>query len=384
MSISFVQPNKDYTVVSVESTDYERADGRHLSRIAWENSRSPEDETPITDIMTIDAPVNELPSLTLHVTCTIFERELFACMRDHVLWARTSRVDDPFNWRIPSSLMHRREKLNDMMAEMKREKEDGFHQDRFRQWMPMGNLTSFTTRLSIRSLVKLIQYLEHLSGLSEEWSNLAVTAMSLREAYSLTAPSYAPSIDTLTKSYFKVDFSPAPQPRDTDEVEVTRFYDTLTVRAQMPFALRAQLIRHRTVMVIDNLTEICSDLSTPIRTHMDVQVAAPTHIWKALVSKRQCWLAQYDIWSQLIGPISDTLGLSENSLPCHDRTCPYAGDADLRLADKDPGPPCPMYSMLSGRKMRPDQFEAAQQYGKDRPEYWQRIIVNCSSRGVKS
>ena len=74
---------------------------KNLSRIAWELSRSPDDATPLDTILSIDAPVNEIPSVVLSIECTILEREIFASFRDHVMWARTSRVDAPENFEIP-------------------------------------------------------------------------------------------------------------------------------------------------------------------------------------------------------------------------------------------------------------------------------------------
>ena len=46
----------------------------HLSRVAWDLSRSPDDPTPLNKILSIDAPVNEIPSMVLNIECTILER----------------------------------------------------------------------------------------------------------------------------------------------------------------------------------------------------------------------------------------------------------------------------------------------------------------------
>ena len=79
--------------LEIISSNLENYDNIHLSRIAWELSRSPDDTTPLDTILSIDAPVNEVPSVVLSVQCTILEREIIASFRDRVMWARTSRVE---------------------------------------------------------------------------------------------------------------------------------------------------------------------------------------------------------------------------------------------------------------------------------------------------
>ena len=43
------------------------SDKKHLSRVAWEFSRTPDDSTPLDTILSIDAPVNEIPSVVMSV-----------------------------------------------------------------------------------------------------------------------------------------------------------------------------------------------------------------------------------------------------------------------------------------------------------------------------
>ena len=50
----------DRYVLKTSSTDKSY---KHLAREAWELSRSKDDETPLNRILSIDAPVNEIPSL---------------------------------------------------------------------------------------------------------------------------------------------------------------------------------------------------------------------------------------------------------------------------------------------------------------------------------
>ena len=57
--------------IKIISDDRVSSEDKHLSRIAWELSRSPDDTTPLDTILSIDAPVNEVPSVVMSVECTI-------------------------------------------------------------------------------------------------------------------------------------------------------------------------------------------------------------------------------------------------------------------------------------------------------------------------
>src|SRR3970040_2386043 len=68
---------------------------------AWEISRPGECSEDVLKILAIDAPINDIPCSVLHIKSSIAEREVFASARDHVMWAKTSRVSDPTEWGIP-------------------------------------------------------------------------------------------------------------------------------------------------------------------------------------------------------------------------------------------------------------------------------------------
>ena len=113
--------------------------GKNLSRVAWELSRSPDDTTPLDTILSIDAPVNEIPSIVMSIECTILEREIFASFRDHVMWARTSRVDAPSEFDVPEYFKYS-EVMDDVVMLKERIKTDmdaGIIQDEYRMHMPV-------------------------------------------------------------------------------------------------------------------------------------------------------------------------------------------------------------------------------------------------------
>ena len=61
--------------IEIISDDRLDSSQKNLSRVAWELSRSPDDKTPLDTILSIDAPVNEVPSIVMSVECTILERD---------------------------------------------------------------------------------------------------------------------------------------------------------------------------------------------------------------------------------------------------------------------------------------------------------------------
>ena len=69
---------------------------------AWLLSRDIKEDYNIESIVKVDAPVMEMPSALLNFeNFTILEREIICSLRNHVVWARTSRVDDPRNFSVP-------------------------------------------------------------------------------------------------------------------------------------------------------------------------------------------------------------------------------------------------------------------------------------------
>ena len=139
------------------------AEKKHIARLCWELSRSPDDETPLDTILSIDAPVNEIPSYVLNIECTILEREIFASFRDHVMWARTSRVDSPSDFTTFSYFDRYKHHLEFIRSSIDKKVRLGIIQDEYRMLIPLCSNTSFSTRISWRGLIKIYKFYEHLS-----------------------------------------------------------------------------------------------------------------------------------------------------------------------------------------------------------------------------
>ena len=338
--------------------------GKNLSRVAWELSRSPDDTTPLDTILSIDAPVNEIPSVVMSVQCTILEREIFASFRDHVMWARTSRVDAPSEFVVPEyfQLSEDNETILLLKQKIKADMDAGIIQDEYRLHMPISAITSFTTRLSWRGLVKIYKLYEHLATINEYF---VIGKTELNNKFQLHK--YA-------GNYSYVD--PIPMLKEHEKTSGV-IGPIVTVCQEMTIGLRAQVVRHRNYTIKDNLMEIIKSEDCWTRTLGDkitISISAEIDFWKTVVNKRQCWIAQYGIWKDIIIAAQEYISVSEQDLPCNKGFCPYTRDAELRHTDDDPGAPCPIHSDLTSTPIAQKYMDMVRIEASYRPAFWQKHI----------
>ena len=338
--------------------------GKNLSRVAWELSRSPDDTTPLDTILSIDAPVNEIPSVVMSVQCTILEREIFASFRDHVMWARTSRVDAPSEFVVPEyfQLSEENDKIILLKEKIKADMDAGIIQDEYRLHMPISAITSFTTRLSWRGLVKIYKLYQQLAKINEYF---IVGKTELNNKFQLHK--YA-------GNYSYVD--PIPMLKENERKSGV-IGPIVTVCQEMTIGLRAQVVRHRNYTIKDNLMEIIKSEDCWTRTLGDkitISISAEIEFWKTVVNKRQCWIAQYGIWKDIIIAAQEYISISEQDLPCNKGFCPYTRDAELRHTDDDPGAPCPIHSDLTSTPIDQKYMDMVRIEASYRPAFWQKHI----------
>tara|TARA_R100001224_G_scaffold58986_2_gene34931 strand:- start:1219 stop:2304 length:1086 start_codon:yes stop_codon:yes gene_type:complete len=346
-----------------EDTEHQGARKTHLSRHCWELSRSPDDTTPLETILSIDAPVNEIPSFVIGVECTILEREIFASFRDHVMWARTSRVDNPSQFQAPDFFENQyKHDLAAIRDKIFFEISKGVIQDEYRMLIPLCSLTSFSTRLSWRGLIKLYKMYEHLAEM-DGYFNIGLNA--LEEKFKLSK---------FAKNYSFADVLP---PLEKENCISERSGPMVTIFQEMPIGLRAQVVRHRNFTIHDNLKDIINQEDFWIKTIGDpmlVSISASAEFWKTVVNKRQCWIAQYGIWSEIIQEAQMFLDIDENDLPCFDGFCPYTRDAEIRHTDDDPGAPCPIHSNLTNTPVQEKYLKSIEIEASYRPNFWKKHI----------
>lgn len=343
--------------------------GSMLSACAgWLGSRSLEEAASADQIARIDASVNELPTCLLYFRdLMILERELFVTPRNHVIWARTSRVDDPRAFTVPKSFA--RDDHHNVKRIMHNLAGDGVHQDQWRMLLPLCAQTSWTARLTFRDGVRMVRYFmdvaSYVGPVNALLSNRLVETAAdlertLQEAFTLLPGTVANAV---------MDFKAIPVAPLFDDLsgEVRKQHGPFTALGMwLPIATRAQLVRHREITIADNFVRLLAQGNSHqlnIGARIYVHAAALTSTWRTVLGKRTCWMAQADLWA----PIATLFGNGIEGLPCAGGQCPYAEDAKLRLAGQDPGAPCPRYSNLTATPMNDTQWEDAMREAKAKP-----------------
>lgn len=289
-------------------------------------------ETPMEKVIEVDAPVNEFPDVILCITSTIIEREIIASMRDHTMWAQTSRVENPLEFRVEDSLMS--EYVRDQRINMRARAAQGMNQDHYRLQTPLVAETTYCVKINLRSLVKLKQYFERLGF--ESSSDCLGQVLNHMDAGHLI--------------YHEVDL--LHQVVYSDMSGMAGSCVSLSIKA--PFSLRTHLIRHRNLFVRDEMLHWIisgSWMKLCLADEMHLTISADESVWRDIASKRSCWLAHYGLWGPLLRELNDVTGLDTGMLPCSEGKCLYVGDNDLRIAGKDPNPPCPRYYQLKDMKV---------------------------------
>ena len=358
---------------------------------AWRLSR-PNDQTPnLADVLKMDTPVNEFCSLTFEMHAPIIVRELITGLRDHVVWAQSSRVEDLDNWTIWDGAVRGNDKnrleINSLRFYMDVLKTKGAHQDEFRMALPLGFMTKFTFRMSLRRFVGTFNAMET----EIKYPELISTVLN---ALIIEIP-YEGSLKEVVVA--RANYKPPEFYLDTSETFTTGVIgDHVAFTAQIPFALRAQLVRHRATIVKSNMRGLLRQnaMAYPISRLINCQILMDIGHAKNLLTERACWIAQSDLWEGIARPLRAALvaggalpnptgGEGAPSLPCDAAgACPYVRDNELRLAGRDPAPPCPRAARLANAPLSMPHAGKATQYAHGRPYrvFWLNEIVKLGGR----
>jgi len=352
----------------------------HLSSIAWVNSRPAEDIDTLDHEMVkqLDLPVNEFTGAFLFVQSTILEREFFTSMRNHVMWAQTSRVQNILEFKMPEWIGDYENEYfqlvrNEMIESSKTER-----QDDFRMSLPIMSITKYNLRISVREIIHIISFLRSMQE-SGDYNHLKIMISEFISEMEMVASSLGYPSEAIDYSKFKK----ADIFREIENNEEGTIGDVVVVSASISFSLRAQLIRHRGILIQDNMMSMMKNNSIIFAnqsTIFDVKIICSKKDAIQIIRNRSCWVAQYNLWSPLINKIENMLNLGSSSLPCHDGSCPFEKDAELRLTQKDPNAPCPIHARITGAKLKESHIhEMTMQWKKDeRPMFWRSEIMAVS------
>ncbi|QSM00782.1 hypothetical protein YerA41_081 [Yersinia phage YerA41] len=365
-------------------------DWRQMVSAAWLYSRPflKEDEVDFNQILKIDTPVSEIPGVVVEMYVPILFREILCNSRDHVAWAQTSRNTDLIsNWHVLNNLgLTDTTIVSNLFSKMVEESKNST-QDDYRKDLPLSYMTGMTMRLSLRTLFKLIKYFQHLKN---TYPSVEMASHQMVEELTKIVESLGIDLSVL-KNIKMQDFVPEMK---HNPIEMSSVYSSnhTIIKVEIPISLRAQLIRHRVISVVDNLLDIIKSdrvWSLPISTIMQVEISASNSIWKSLVGKRIGWIAQSDLWS----PITEAIirgGNVEDFMMDLSEGYPYAGDNWERIKGTDPGVPDPIHVLeLSDDEFKQwiteDMINRMYQYVIDtnRPsKYWNGIIDQVKDRFI--
>jgi len=359
-----------------------------IIKSAWMTSRPKVSEIYYLEVLSIDTPVSELGGIVVELEVPIIVREIICSPRDHIVWAQTSRVQDLHNWTVPDTISAADLKScitqNDIMLDKKKK---GVPQDTYRQELPLSYLTKFTARISLRTWMKYVLFFQRIRDQAPEstkdfWHDVyKMFYDGLKEItehfFNFTDMEY----NVLLSKIKMIDYLPRIKNEDIDESIATS--NEIAIRVTAPIALRAQVVRHRPLHVVDNLIDVVLSenmMTINISHSVHMSISATNETWKHVVGSRTCWMAQFDIWYPIVEKVTKILGIKSMLIPCMDGSCPYGEDARQRERKLDPGLPCPRFTTLHGvtkdlssnfdlDKLRGEQREYVEETGRS-IQYW--------------
>lgn len=329
----------------------------HISERAWKYSRN-NDTSLLNKILSVDLPVNEIPSAILEIESTIIEREIIASMRDHSMWARSSRVDDPLQFNTVHAHYISSEQydfIQDSREEILKRKKEKQRQDEYRMPLPVIASTSYTVNLNLRSMIALYRF---FINLREEGGNRNFP----KEIWRSAAKKFAIVIDQMTYYNFCENLkfkriNILPKNKELTNGKIGGF---ITFSGEISFSLRTHLIRHRLLLISDGLLDMIQEKNFygyNLESKILVNITSTEDFWSKITSTRSCWISHYKIWRKIIESVSKyfSANTEHGRLPCHECNCPFSIDNQARIEGKDPNPPCPIY--MKEKSLEPNQVQ---------------------------
>lgn len=344
---------------------------------AWKTSRPNEKNVDFDRIKKLDLPVNEFMCFHLEIESNLFLREVFSTQRNHVMWAQTSRVNNVLEFETQKiSYSETKVYLDEARRIMTVDAANGVPQDIYREKLPMLSLTKYSIMIDIRNLIK-----------TTNWLQLVLASKVFMETE--LKRSIKAAVKALTRfvegagyscSYYNAkEIMPRLTSREIKEhYQTGRLNDTISITCDVPFSLRAQLVRHRGIFdyrddLLDRVTTRFNgdyfDLSTTVTCNFTTNI----EFAESIIKQRYCWIANYKIWKPLIQEFQKIIPEMDKMLPCGGGSpCPYVGDLKLRYEGKDPNPPCPIDVQRINAKISQDQKNSIVKMveSDERDEFW--------------
>lgn len=367
---------------------------------AWKISRPNAEinENTLTEVTKMDLPVNEMVHFTLQCKVPVILREIITTLREHIVWARTSRVDNLLeSWDIYNRALESSDDsyiIEYKAYQVETNAKDGVPQDIYRKYLPLAYMTEFTLKISMRTLGKLLR---HLKWISSQYKSLEKLSYDFTMEVSKALSNYVwkNSEFELYNNYLMNSVDNAKHinynefvPFEEENVISNENFMTINVK-DIPIGLRAQLVRSRSLLIADNLLDSFEEQGwkSDNTITVDMTISSMKQFFLQMMSNRECWLAQRDLWSPILDLIHQYLG-DQVILPCSHGKCPVFKDCIERLVGKDPGVVCPMNYVLHKdetipmKKLNTEEIEKIQQYAVDTKRCKQLVSASKSLEKV--
>lgn len=324
---------------------------------AWYVSRPNVERTSdaLEGILKMDLPINELAHMTLVCKVPVLMREIITTMRDHIMWAMTSRNSNLTDeWEIYSDAMKFPTSalvIKELAEKLEKAQKSGQSQDKFRESLPLSYMTRFTYKVSLRSLGKLLIHLRWISRKYDTLNTLfddfysplceSIKSNVLPEL----ASQYLKYFDNVVSSGKHINYNEF-TPFEGDSVTSNESFINMNLN-NIPVGLRAQLVRSRSIAIQDNLLEAFRSIGWHADSTMKlkVSISSARSFLSELVEKRSCLIADADMWAPILKLLNKELG-DQVTLPCKKGQCAFHKDCMERLEGRDCGTPCPMHYIL--------------------------------------
>lgn len=302
---------------------------------AWMMSRPYQKEIDCIDwdkILKMDMSLQSLNPICLHFKSSMAFRELITTLRDHSVWAQTSRVNPISQMQIPDYATEIGLDYDDLVNEIL---SLGLlpteQQDDFRQNLRMCTLTEYFATLDIRSWIRFCKYLFEYQT----------------EYFKIYGIPILGELLVSLEEFFKYSYTSSLIPGNLDyEDQLIAIGDYYFISTEISFSLRAQLVRHKYIQITDELPFMHISMleGSKLCDKERVNLIMKKCDYAELARKRSCWIAQFSLYCDLLKPWFTDHNLIE-TIPCNGckDKCAYSGDMQGRLEGKDPGLVCPLW-----------------------------------------
>ncbi len=267
----------------------------------WNLSRPIEKRLTSSQICQHDCSALEMVEVICNVTSPIFVRELFATLRETAMWASGSRTEKSIELFTVDPFLLNYKKFEDSAKlardYIKTSKDLGTAQDQYRMNLPIFSDCTYTIKLNLRSLVRILVWLHEQRKAHEKKDKRAIYDYMINQfypaLYDLIVPcmvaesefpilvksiKYAPILEGINMRY-----------TDADRAYANGNSHYLSMIFSGTFSLRTHVIRHREFAIMDSFADKFFDddfiVESNLSSNIVMSVGGKRSYWDNVISK---------------------------------------------------------------------------------------------------